>query len=183
MYKVVNGLGGALAEPAGAFGGVGSGTEEDAPPAPVARQLVMLFRRNPTQDSQYERVRKEGYEFLWPNGDAVSLGFSSFCVQGCRLLGLGRRMQGKNEQLVELGFHPVDGLEAPITNLGPGTRCRRFFLERAARRARLFFFNGTATDVEFDADQDDPRVVDWVGLLLMGDGERQWFDMSARTLA
>jgi hypothetical protein len=142
----------------------------------------VLFRRDPAQDCEQSRIRKEGYEFLWPDGRAFSLGFQSFCMQGCRLLGLGRRMQGKTEQLVELGFHPIANLEAPLTRLGPGFRCRRFYLERSARRARIFFFNGSATDVEFDAEQDDPEVLHWLGLRALADGERSWFDLSARTV-
>ncbi len=148
----------------------------------ASRHLTLVFRRNPDHDGQQERIRYEGYHICWPDGRPVSLGFQRFCQQGSRLLGLGRRMQGKAEQLIEVGYHPVEGLEAPLTRPGPGIRCRRFFLERGDRRGKVFFFNGSPTEMEFDVDQDDRRVVDWLGLQQLQEGERSWFDLSARTL-
>ena len=149
---------------------------------PAARHLTVLFRRNPAGDGTRERIRYEGYRIFWPDGQPVAAGVDRFCQQGCRLLGLGRWMKDLTEQLVELITYPVDGLDAPLTRTEPGVRCRRFYLERNARRARMFFFNGSPTDIEFDAEEDDPRVVEWLGLSTLEDGERLWFDLSARSL-
>lgn len=148
-----------------------------------SRWLTVLFRRNPEHDDQCDRIRYEGYHICWPDGEPVSLGFGRFCQQGTRLLGLGRRMQGKAEQLVEVGLHPVHGLEAPLTRLGPGARCRRFFLERRADAGKIFFFNGSPTEVEFHARKDEPRVLEWLGLPDLRHGERLWFDLSAQSVS
>lgn len=147
-----------------------------------ARRLTVVFQRNPEHDGQRERIRFEGYKIAWPNGEAVTVGLHKFCQQGSRLI-LGRRMQAKNEQLVELGVHPVADLEAPLTRLDSGIRTRRFFLIRQAGRAQVFFFNGSPTEVFFDAEQDDPRVLAWLGVDAMKDGDQVWFDLSARSLA
>lgn len=146
------------------------------------RRLQALFRRNPDSDGQSDRVRYEGYEVYWPDGEPMGVNVGRFCQQGCRLLGLGRRMQGKNEQLVELTIHPLSGLEAPLTRLPPGNRCRRFYLERQDGRGKIYFFNGSPTEMEFDAQDDDPRVLEWLGLRTMGDGEQFWFDLSAYSM-
>jgi hypothetical protein len=46
----------------------------------------------------------------------------------------------------------------------------------------MFFFNGSPTDIVFDAERDDQRVLDWIGVTSMSDGERMWFDFGARTV-
>jgi hypothetical protein len=154
----------------------------NAPGHAEVRRLTVLFQRNPEQDHQDERVRYEGYHICWPDGAAVSVSTRRFCQQGCRLLGLGRHMRDKTEQLVELGLHPVTGLEAPLTRLGPGIRTRRFYIERDSDAGRLFFFNGSPTEVEFDVHQDDARILQWFSLPTMRHRERLWFDLSAKSM-
>jgi hypothetical protein len=154
--------------------------EED--PASRSRYILALFRRNPVSDGQKERINYEGYRIHWENGDPASLGLERFCQLGCRLLGLGRKMRDKNEQLVELGVHPVDSLESPITPVEKGTRCRRFYLERQSALGRLYFFNGSETEIVFDLERDDPRVLEWLGLPDVADGSRLWLDLSAQTV-
>ncbi len=146
------------------------------------RTLTLLFLRNPEQDHQAERIRYEGYHICWPDGAPVGIGLRRFCQQGSRLLGLGRQMRGKSEQLVEVGLHPVYGLEAPLTRLGRGIRTRRFYVEREHDSGRIYFFNGSPTEVEFDVHQDDPRILHWLGLPHLRNREQLWFDLSARSL-
>jgi hypothetical protein len=145
------------------------------------RKILALFKRQPTSDFQKDRISYEGYRVHWPDGEAVAIGFERFCQQGCRLLGLGRRIK-THEQLVEMLVYPVSGLEAPLTQVSKGTRCRRFYLERQEGVGRMFFFNGSPTDIVFDAERDDQRVLDWIGVTSMSDGERMWFDFGARTV-
>jgi hypothetical protein len=33
----------------------------------------------------------------------------------------------------------------------------------------------------FDLARDEPCVLDWIGLPALGDGQRQWLDLAART--
>lgn len=168
--------------PAAAPMPLGSGRRRDVRVRPV-RLLAITFRRNPEHDGQTDRIRYEGYHICWPNGQPVSVGFQRFCQLGSRLLGLGRRMAGKDRLLVEIGFHEVEGLESPLTRVAKGVRTRRFFLERHGPRGRIFFFNGTPTDMLFDENSDDPRVLSWLGWRTLEDGGRRWFDLSARTIS
>jgi len=73
---------------------------------------------------------------------------------------------------------PVADAEAPITRL-PGHRVRRFSLQRHGRQGRLYFLDGTPTTIVLDLDQDEPTVLDWIGLSTLRDGERQWLDIAA----
>ena len=68
------------------------------------------------------------------------------------------------------------------TQCGPGCRVRRFYLERSGPQGRLHFMDGTPTAVVFDLTQDEPRVLHWIGLPLLREGGRQWFDLAARAV-
>lgn len=147
------------------------------------RFLVALFRRDPSKDAFTEKRVFEGYQICWPDGEPAGISLERFCQLGCRLLGLGKRMQGKAEQLVEMGVYPLaDGLESPLTPTPPGVRCRRFYLLREKHLARVHFFNGSPTEVCFDTVHDDPCVLEWIGALDLPEGEQRWFDFTARTV-
>jgi len=147
------------------------------------RFLVALFRRDPSKDTYTEKRVFEGYQICWPDGEPASISLERFCQLGCRLLGLGKRMQGKVQQLVEMGVHPLpNGLDSPLTPTPPGVRCRRFFLMRENHLARVYFFNGSPTEVCFDTVNDDPCVLEWIGAVGLAEGEQRWFDFTARTI-
>jgi hypothetical protein len=110
----------------------------------------------------------------------LSVGFDAFCKQGQRLLGLGRHLNGCQEKLVDMIYFPLAGLEDHLTRL-PGHRVRRFCLRRTDRQGRLHFLDGTPTAIVLDLDRDDARVLDWIGLPTLRDGESGWFDLAART--
>jgi hypothetical protein len=147
----------------------------------MARSLRVLFRRDPSRDRQDQQIHFEGYEFLWPDGRPVTLGLDAFCKHGQRLLGLGRHLRGASERLVDLLCFPLADGEAPITKL-PGHRVRRFALRRHGRQGRLYFLDGTPTAVVLDLDRDETRVLNWIGLPGLLDGESQWFDLAARSV-
>jgi hypothetical protein len=145
----------------------------------MPRSLLVVFRRDPSRDRQGGPVQFEGYRPFWPDGRAVAVGLDAFCRQGRRLLGLDRELAGRPEGLVELICFPLRGVEDPLTRL-PGHRVRRFFLERNGPRGRLHFLDGTATAAVFEIGQDEPLVLDWIGLPTLADGARQWLDLAAR---
>jgi hypothetical protein len=145
----------------------------------MSRTLRLLFRRDPSRDRQDERVRYEGYEFLWPDGRPVALGLDAFCKHGQRLLGLGRHLAGAPERLVDMLCFPLADAEAALTRL-PGHRVRRFRLQRHDRQGRLYFFDGTPTTIVLDLDRDEPAVLHWIGLSTLRDGEHLWFDLAAQ---
>lgn len=147
----------------------------------MARSLEMLFRRDPSRDRQREHIRYEGYQVLWPDGRPVTVGLDAFCQHGQRLLGLGRHLAGCRERLLELICFPLECREDDLTRI-PGHRIRRFCLERCGRKGRIYFLDGTPTDIVFELGQDEPRVLHWIGLTALRDGERLWFDLAARAL-
>jgi hypothetical protein len=148
----------------------------------MSQTLQVLFRRDPSRDRQDQQIRYEGYEVLWPDGRPLGIGFDAFCKQGQRLFGLNRQLAVHPECLVELACFPRQGREDELVRL-PEHRVRRFFLERQSHQGRLHFFDGTPTAIVLDLDRDEWPVLSWIGLPGMRDGERQWMDLAARTLA
>jgi hypothetical protein len=147
----------------------------------MSRNLRLLFRRNPDRDRHENGLRFEGYEVLWPDGQRVALGMDAFCTHGQRLLGLGRRLAGAQERLVDMICVHLADREVDITRL-PGHRVRRFCLERNGNNGRVYFFDGTPTTILFDIDRDEPDFLDWLGLTALADGEKLWFDLAAQTV-
>lgn len=148
----------------------------------MCRSLILLFRRDCSRDHVNGNVPYEGYQILWPSGEPVSVGLSAFCKHGQRLFGLGRHLEGSSERLVELLCFPLASREADLTRIA-GHRVRRFRLKRAGHEGRIYFLDDTPTTVVFDADRDDTRIVDWIGLGTMQPGEERWLDLAARTLS
>ncbi len=148
----------------------------------MTRTLTVLFRRDPDRDRYNETVAYEGYEILWPDGRPMAVGLEAFCKHGQRLLGLGRHLGSCTEKLMELAMHPLAGREDDLTRI-PGSRVRRFFLERQGTCGRIHFMDGTPTAAVFDVERDEDRVLHWLGLPDLSDGGRQWFDLAARPVA
>lgn len=145
----------------------------------MERTLTILFRRDPDKDRQNATTAYEGYELLWPDGRPVSVGVEAFCKHGQRLFGLGRYLGSCTEKLIELAMYPLLSREDDLTRI-PGSRVRRFFLQRAGSSGVVHFMDGTPTAAVFDLERDEPRVLDWLGLPSLNDGSRQWFDLAAR---
>lgn len=145
----------------------------------MPRSLTILFRRDPSRDRQSEQIRFEGYQVYWPDGRPVAIGLDAFCTHGQRLLGLGRHLRGCTERRMELLCFPQCDREADIVKL-PGARVRRFLLQRTGREGRIHFLDGTPTAIVFTLGRDEHRVLNWIGLTGLKDGEGLWFDLAAR---
>jgi hypothetical protein len=144
----------------------------------MSRNLTLLFRRDPSRDRQSDKARFEGYQTLWPDGRPVSVGVDALCVQGQRLLGLGRCLAGCQEKLVKMVLFPLSGIDDDLNRI-PGYRVRRFYIALTGAIGRLHFMDGTPTLATFDVYQDDPRILRWLGLSELCDGEVVWFDLAA----
>jgi hypothetical protein len=144
----------------------------------MSRTLTILFRRDPSKDRSSEEVQYEGYLPLWPNGRPVAVGLDAFCRHGQRLLGLGRHLAGRRERLIQMTCFPLSGRDDDLTRI-PGYRIRRFYIERTGRQGRIHFLDGTPTAAVFEVGKDEPRVLHWIGLTGLEDGEREWFDLAA----
>jgi hypothetical protein len=143
------------------------------------RTLRVLFRRDPSRDRQDNDISFEGYEVLWPDGRPAAVGLDAFCKHGQRLLGLGRHLAGCRERLLDLVCVPLRDRDDHLTRL-PGSRVRRFFLQRSGRQGRIHFLDGTPTAIVFDLASDEAPVLQWIGLTGLADGDEQWFDLAAR---
>jgi hypothetical protein len=141
----------------------------------------VLFRRDPSRDRQRGNVHFEGYQVFWPDGRPVATGLDGFCKHGQRLLGLGRHLAGRNERWIELICFPLTGRDDDLVRI-PGHRVRRFYLERQGDQGRMHFLDGTPTDTVFELGRDEYRVLEWIGLPMLRDGEQQWMDLAARAV-
>jgi len=144
----------------------------------MSRTLILLFRRDPSRDRQTEKIKFEGYEPLWPDGLPVAVGLDAFCKHGLRLLGLGKHLAGCQEKLVKLVCLPLNGRDDDLNRI-PGYRVRRFYLLRTGNIGRIHFMDGTPTVATFELGVDEPRVIHWIGLNTLQDGETLWFDLAA----
>jgi hypothetical protein len=144
----------------------------------MSRSLTLLFRRDPSRDRQTDKVHFEGYQPLWPDGRPVSVGVDALCKHGQRLLGLGKCLAGCQEKLVKMVLFPLAGIDDDLNRI-PGYRVRRFFVALTGAIGRLHFMDGTPTVATFDVYQDDPRILRWLGLNDLRDGEVLWFDLAA----
>ena len=145
----------------------------------MAHTLSLLFRRDPSRDRLENNIPFEGYEILWPDGRPAAIGLDAFCKHGQRLFGLGRHLQGRHERLLDLlSFHLADR-EDDLTRL-PGHRVRRFCLRRTGTQGRIHFLDGTPTAIVFDMLQDETKVLNWLGLTHLADGDELWLDIAAR---
>ncbi len=147
----------------------------------MSRILTVLFRRDPSRDRFNETVHLEGYMPHWPDGRPVAVGLDAFCKHGQRLLGLGKHLAGCREKLLKLVCFPLSGRDDDLNRI-PGYRVRRFFIERQGNTGRIHFMDGTPTVIQFELGRDEPRVLHWVGLTELADGERLWFDLAALDL-
>jgi hypothetical protein len=147
----------------------------------MSRSITLLFRRDPSRDRHTETIQFEGYQPLWPDGQPVAIGLDAFCKHGLRLLGLGKHLAGCQEKLVQLICMPLSGRDDDLNRI-PGHRVRRFYLHRQGLTGRLHFMDGTPTVATFALDQDEARVLNWIGLENVPDGEVQWMDVAATTV-
>jgi hypothetical protein len=143
------------------------------------RSLKVLFQRDPAKDLLSGKLFFEGYRLVWPDGRPVGVGINAFCKHGQRLLGLGRFLKGYKEKFLELICYPVASRDQDMTKM-PGHRVRRFYLERKGSLGTLHFIDGTPTAAVFDLSKDEPRVLQWIGLTNLRDGEQVWIDFAAR---
>ncbi|HEV3204965.1 MAG TPA: hypothetical protein VGY77_11305 [Gemmataceae bacterium] len=145
----------------------------------MSRTLKVLFRRDPSRDRHRGKIHFEGYQVFWPNGRPISTGLDAFCKHGQRLLGLGKHLAGCTERLIDLICFPLSGRDDELNRI-PGHRIRRFYLERRGPVGRIHFLDGTPTDTVFEIGIDEKRVLEWIGLPTMKEGEQQWMDLAAR---
>jgi hypothetical protein len=144
----------------------------------MSRTLIILFRRDPSRDRNHGEIQFQGYQPLWPDGRPLAVGMDAFCKHGLRLLGLGKHLAGCQQKLVKMVCLPLEGREDGLNRI-PGYRVRRFYVLRTGNTGRIHFMDGTPTVANFEIGIDEPRVIHWLGLNLLNEGEMGWFDLAA----
>lgn len=142
------------------------------------RTITLLSCPDPSRNRLRNNIPLQGYRFAWPDGCPVTLGLDAFCGSGQRLLHLAA---ADEERFVEFLCFPVPSRTAERTRF-PGHKVRRFALQRHGHQGRVYLIDGTPTEIWFDLTRDDPRVVEWIGLNTLKDGEHCWFDFVAREI-
>jgi hypothetical protein len=145
----------------------------------MLRTLQVLFRRDPSRDRRLNNVDMEGFQLLWPDRSPVGYGLDAFCYHAQRILSLNRFLVGHEERLLEMVQFPLRTKDDEMIRL-PGLRVRRFLIRRLGPVGRIHLINGTATEITFEDGRDEPRVVEWIGLSGLRDGEQLWFDFTVR---
>ncbi len=141
----------------------------------AARTLTLVCERNEKFDHEHERIQYSGMVFYWPEGNKVDLSVNQFCQIGVRTL-IGRK-HISSRQLLNITLTPVAGLEAPLPRLGKGSRSRRLFIRKQDNVGIMHLINGMATGLQFYPNRDDARIVEWLGMNDINDGDDMWFDL------
>ena len=136
------------------------------------RKISVVLRRNETKDEQLSGIQYTGYDVFWPSGGRVQgLGFDRFCKIGMRYI-LGR--EKPEVAAVDAYFVSLTGRDDPLPRI-PGCRLRVLYLERSGPQLKVFLSDATPTEIIFDLERDEERVLDWIGGRQIAEGDRQWF--------
>jgi hypothetical protein len=139
-------------------------------------ELLLLLGRRRELDQSKDRIVFTGFDVCHPDGRPMSVGINRFCQQGTRLL-LGRARH-LDRALVRMTIFPVTGLNAPLTRVSRGVRCRRLYALRTGDEIRFHFLDGTPTEMVFQDRLDDRAVLDWLRAAWICPGIPFWFDLA-----
>ena len=141
------------------------------------RCIEVLMRRNTANDCNTQDADYAGFDFLWPDNQPVQVNLSQLCGIGVRLV-FRESLPHEGSFRVQFYLVPVDHHLAPRLAVPRTLKPRRIFFERQGPEVALHFINEFRTDVVFHQN-DDPRILHWVGLNQLAEGQRQWFDLLA----
>lgn len=141
------------------------------------RKIDVLLRRNSRNDDTSEDAAYTGFDICWENGQPAQVNLARLC-------GIAVHQIFHNQIPHEGSFHvqfylvPVENRGAPRLAVPRSLKPRRVYIERQGPVAALHLANGFCTDIIFHQD-DDPRMLRWIGLMQLSDGQQQWADMVA----
>ena len=140
------------------------------------RKMALVFRRNESKDERIGGIEYTGYDLYWPSGSKVQgLAFDRFCKIGVRYI-LGR--DKPEVAAVDVYFVPLAGRDDVLPRI-PGARLRVLCLDRKDTQLQIFLSDDTPTDIVFDLERDEERMLAWLGARQVADGGRQWFGFYA----
>ena len=141
------------------------------------RRIDVLLRRNARNDAASEDATYTGFDICWEDGQPAQLNLSRLCGIAVRQI-FGDQVPDSGSHRAQFHLVPVENGCAPRLAVPRSLKPRRVYFERQGPSAALHLANGFRTDVEFHQD-DDPRMVRWVGLSQLSHGVPQWVDMVA----
>jgi hypothetical protein len=141
----------------------------------ICREIAVIFQRDWSRDSTRSGIEVTGYEVFWPDGRRIGMTLEGLCKIGVRYL-FGRHPPERAE--VRLRLFDLPSRETPPPRVRP-YRVRVLALQRNGRRLTLHLPDETPTNIVFDLDRDEPRVLEWLGADAIADGGRQWIGLLA----
>lgn len=141
------------------------------------RKIDVLLRRNTRNDGTSEDATYTGFDICWEDGQPAQLNLARLCGIAVRQI-FGNQIPDPGSHRVQFHLVPVENCCAPRLEVPRSLKPRRVYFERQGPSAALHLANGFRTDVVFHQD-DDPRMVRWVGLTQLSHGLQQWVDMVA----
>ena len=141
------------------------------------RYIDVLLRRNSRNDGSSEDARYTGFDIFWEDGQPAQVNLVRMCGIAVRQI-FGDRVPHTGSFRVRFYLVPVGdpctGRLAVPRSLKP----RRVYFERQGATIALHLANGFCTDIVFHQDE-DPRMLRWVGFNQLSHGQQQWVDMLA----
>jgi len=141
----------------------------------ICREIAVIFERDWSRDGNRGGIEVTGYEVFWPDGRRIGMTLEGLCKIGVRYM-FGRQLPERAE--VRLRLFELPSRETPPPRARP-YRVRILALQRTGRRVCLHLSDDSPTNIVFDLDQDDPRILEWLGAYAISDGGRQWFGLLA----
>lgn len=139
------------------------------------RKIDLLLRRNSSNDSTTGDVKYTGFDICWEDGQPVQMNLARLCGVGVSQI-FGDQIPQAGSFCVRYYLVPVENRAAPRLAVPRSLKPRRVYFERQGPLAALHLANGFCTDIAFHQN-DDPRILQWVGLPQMSQGQQQWADV------
>jgi hypothetical protein len=143
----------------------------------TGRKIDVLLRRNSQNDGTSEDATYSGFDICWEDGQPAQVNLTRLCGIAVHQI-FGDRAPHAGSFRVQFYLVPVDNRSAPRLAVPRSLKPRRVYFERQGPIAALHLANGFCTDIIFHQD-DDPRMLRWIGLTQLANGQQQWADMVA----
>jgi hypothetical protein len=135
------------------------------------------LRRNTHNDGACDNATYTGFDIFWEDGRPVQTSMARMCGIAVRHI-FGHQIPSGDLFPVQFHIVPQENPYSPRLALPRRFKPRRVYFQRLGPTAVLHLANGYRTDVVFH-EEDDPRMLQWVGLAALADGEQQWVDLVA----
>jgi len=141
------------------------------------RKIDVLLRRNTHNDSTSKDAEYTGFDICWEDGQPAQVNMARLCGIAIRQI-FGDQIPPAGSYRVQYYLVPIGDRSAPRLAVPRSLKPRRVYFERQGSIAALHLANGFCTEIKFHQD-DDPRMLRWVGLPQLSQGQQKWADIVA----